>query len=83
MYTALSSDDLSQTVDYSKVYVDIRNVLELERYDLIETVAEKVAQRILSYSSVSAVLVRVKKPHVTVGGQVDYIGIEIVRTRPL
>jgi dihydroneopterin aldolase len=72
-----SSDDLSQTVDYTALagFVD---ALAGDHIDLIETFADRLAARCLGLARVAAVLVRIEKPHAVPGG---LAGVEIVRTR--
>ena len=49
---------------------------------LIETVAERIAGRVLhAHPAVEAVTVGVAKPHVAVGGVVQSLGVEITRRR--
>jgi dihydroneopterin aldolase len=76
------TDDLARTVDYRDVYATVRGVLEGASVDLIETLAELVASRLLeSNLSVRAVVVRLRKPEVRLGGPLDYAGVEIRRAR--
>lgn len=77
-----ASDDVAHTVSYAEVYDDVKYFAESARYNLIEALAENIAQRILAkYSAVAEVLVRVKKPEAPVRGIFDYFGVEIRRTR--
>src|SRR5436305_437819 len=56
-------DDLAATVDYAAVYEEVRAVVEGPPLNLIEAVAERVAQRLLAaFSPLQAVTVRVHKP---------------------
>ncbi len=73
------TDDLTKTIDYGKIYEDVKNVVTGKRYNLIEAVAEDVAQTILKKYAVSQVRVRVKKPQVPMAGVLEYAGVEIVR----
>lgn len=58
----------------------VRDVVEGDPHNLLESVAEHIASRILAkYPQVSAVRVQVGKPHVAVQGSVDYLGVEILR----
>jgi len=76
------SDDVEQTVSYAEVYDDVKYFAESARYNLIEALAENIAQRVLAkYSVVAEVLVRVKKPEAPVRGIFDYFGVEIRRSR--
>lgn len=75
-------DDLSQTLDYGLLYADTRTVLEGEPLNLIEAVAERVAQAALSYEQALWVRVRIRKPGVAIkGGILEAAAIEIFRSR--
>jgi 7,8-dihydroneopterin aldolase/epimerase/oxygenase len=77
-----TADDLARTVDYRGVYDAVRRVLASQPVDLIETLAESVARDVLAVSPLaSAVVVRVRKPDVQLGGPLDFAGVEIVRRR--
>jgi len=77
------SDDLSQTTSYSAVYKQVRDIVQSGPYDLIETVAEKIATAILgTYTEVEEVRVAVRKPDVAIKGSIlSAVGVEIQRTR--
>lgn len=78
---ASKTDELEDTIDYRKVYLLAKDTFENYKFKLLETVAEKIAQQILDSFNVSAVLIRVRKPHVPLKGFLDHIEIEIKRTR--
>ena len=78
---ASKTDELGDTVDYRKVYSLAKDTFENYKFKLLETVAEKISQQILDSFNVSAVLIRVRKPHVPLKGFLDHIEIEIKRTR--
>ena len=76
-----SSDRIEDTVDYSKVYQLVQEVVEGSRYRLLEALATAVADRILEELLPEAVLVRIKKPSAPIPGHFDYMGVEILRQR--
>jgi dihydroneopterin aldolase len=81
-----TSDDLAQTTSYSAVYKLVRAEVESGPYRLIETVAERIAARVLdAHPAVEAVVVRIRKPDVPIKGSIfaadGAVGIEIRRTR--
>ncbi|MBL7075706.1 dihydroneopterin aldolase [candidate division KSB1 bacterium] len=76
---AIRADDLNQTVDYSRVYGEIKAVMNGDPLNLLETLAEKIAGRILSNFRVEKVVVRVKKPHPPLPGLLDGVECEIER----
>lgn len=79
-----TTDDLAATVDYSAVYEDVRAVVEGPRCQLIETLAERIAERLLlQYPTIAAVTVRVHKPTAPIAGAAVAVGVavEIQRIR--
>ncbi|MDW7673178.1 MAG: dihydroneopterin aldolase [Bacillota bacterium] len=75
------TDNLQYTVNYALVYSDIKHIMENEKYDLIETCAEKIAAKILSFPNVSWCLVRVNKPEAPIPGIFDKVAVEIIREK--
>jgi 7,8-dihydroneopterin aldolase/epimerase/oxygenase len=55
------SDDIADTLDYARTFTLVREVVEDQQYNLIETVAAKVAARMLAEPGVESVKVRVGK----------------------
>lgn len=77
-----ASDSLNDTVDYANVYRVIGSVVTGKPKNLIEAVAEEICARIFRMDSrVESVDCTVKKPHVAVGGIVEYLGVSIRRER--
>lgn len=74
-------DDLEQSVDYSKVYDIVRQIVESTSYRLLEALAEAISHELLAAFPVAEVGVRVRKPKVQLGGPLDYAGVEIWRQR--
>ena len=78
---AAASDDLSQTVDYSSVAADVVQHVSGISFDLIETLADRIATSALSYDLVQLVEVTVHKPDAPVGVPFDDVTLTIVRRR--
>ena len=75
-----ASDDLRDTVDYSRVYRAVKETVEGPSRNLLESLAEEVAQELLRTFSLDGVRVRVTKPHVPIKGAVlEGAGVEIHR----
>src|SRR5919202_1803127 len=65
------SDDLHDTINYAQVYRIARQVMEGPSKNLIEALAEEIAQRIAeSCPGVETIRVRVRKPEVPIKGSV-------------
>lgn len=76
------TDQLADTADYVAVYELCRKVVEGEPLNLLETLAARLADQILAESPrVNAVEIVVKKPAVPLRGAVDYVAVELTRTR--
>lgn len=71
------SDSLSAVLDYSSVVSGIRTIVESGHTNLLETLAERIAQRCLSDPRVMRAVVRLEKPDIMPGCRT--VGIEIVR----
>lgn len=76
---AAETDKLKNTVDLYAVFKAVEQVIVHAKYNLVETMAEKVAQRVLKDFATNEVLVRVRKPHAPIRGIQDGIEVEIVR----
>ncbi|KAK9156922.1 hypothetical protein Scep_003496 [Stephania cephalantha] len=76
------SDNISDTISYTDIYRIAKAVMEGQPLNLLEAVAHNIAMTTLSkFPRISAVRVKVGKPHVAVHGPVDYLGVEIFRSR--
>ena len=77
-----ASDDLADTVNYSRVFDACREIVEEHSLKLLEAIAEAIASRQLAdYALVEAVTVRVRKPGVPIDGRLEYAGVAIERRR--
>ena len=76
------TDDMNKSVSYADVYEVVKNIVENKRFDLIEAVAENIADEVLNkFSLLNSVMVRVIKPEAPVNGIYDYFAVEIRRNR--
>lgn len=83
LHAAGASDDLTHTTSYSDVYKQARDIIQGGPYDLIETVAEKIAAAVLAkHPAVEDVRVAVRKPDVAIKGSIlSAVGVEVFRSR--
>jgi dihydroneopterin aldolase len=76
------SDNLEDTVDYSKIYDMIKHITEENRFQLIEKLAESLTKGIMtSYPFVVEIHMRVRKPEAPINGILDYAEVELKRIR--
>lgn len=74
---ARSSDDVADTTDYGQVAAAVRDILEGDAHDLIETVADKIAHTVLSFDHVDVVRVRVHKPQAPLDTDVADVAVTV------
>ena len=75
------SDDLGETVNYAEVARMVEEVVTGEPCNLIETVAGRIVQQVLSHTRVQVVTVTVHKPHAPVAQSVTDLSVTITRSR--
>ncbi|HEY5628591.1 MAG TPA: dihydroneopterin aldolase [Candidatus Limnocylindrales bacterium] len=74
------SDDLALTVDYGRVFEVCRQIVESTRFNLIEALAEAIAEELLTgFRAIDSVTVRIRKPRVDLGGRFRSVGVEVRR----
>lgn len=77
---AALEDDPGQTIDYAELYRITREVVEGDPVRLLETIAQRVADRIQDEYDVGAVWVKVMKPGAPIDGSVlGHAAVEILR----
>lgn len=76
------TDDLATTVDYSELAQRVARVAGEGSLDLIETLAERVAQTCLAEELVVAVEVTVHKPQAPLPVPVADVAVSITRRKP-
>ncbi|KAJ50978.1 dihydroneopterin aldolase/ 2-amino-4-hydroxy-6-hydroxymethyldihydropteridine pyrophosphokinase [Clostridium tetanomorphum DSM 665] len=79
---AALTGDLTKSVHYGELCHKIEKEIQKESYDLIETVAEKIAEFVLiEYPLVKGVKVNLKKPWAPILRHLEYVAVEIYRKR--
>ena len=81
MADAAVSDRLEDTVDYGQVCADLEEVLTAEQYSLMERLAGRVAEVVLTHERVEAVDVTVRKLRPPVPAHVSTTGVRLSRAR--
>ncbi len=78
---AAETDDLERTVNYAELARALHGVLTGEPVDLLETLAQRLADVCLSYPQVDAVEITVHKPEADLGVAFDDVTVTIRRQR--
>ena len=78
----VSASNLENTVSYASVFETISLETTGQRHALLETLANRIAERVLAdYALVARVIVRVHKPHAPIPGIFRDVFIEVDRGR--
>jgi dihydroneopterin aldolase len=78
---AALSDDLANTVHYGELAEEVAAAVSSDPVDLIETVAERVAQVVLGHKPVERVEVTVHKPQAPISVEFADVAVTIERSR--
>lgn len=80
--TPCKSDNVDDTVSYAKMVKTVRRVVQGEKNDLIERVAQRTADALLEeYEKIEKVKITLKKPEAPISATFDYVAVEIERSR--
>lgn len=76
------TDDLDATLNYAEAYEEIRKIMTLERYRLLEALAETLAARLIGkFPMIQNVRVKVRKVMPPIEGILSGVSVEIERKR--
>ena len=73
------SDDLNDTVSYADIIESVERVITHERFELIERLAQRIAEVCRSDERVTAVVVEVRKLRPPVPSVVRHVAVRIER----
>ncbi len=78
---AAASDDLSDTVDYAGLAARAAAVVERERHQLLERLADRVCYALLEDRRVDEITVTIAKPQAPLGLDAYAVAVTITRRR--
>lgn len=78
---AAYSDNINHALDYSLVYQKIKEIMTGPPVYLLEHLAQRLCREILQFGPAEKVLVRIKKPEVALGGELDFAALELTRSK--
>lgn len=73
-------DDLKDAIDYAKISTLIGTYLQASHFQLIETVAERISELVLSEFNIKKLTLTVSKPQAIENAQ--NVGVKITRSHP-
>jgi dihydroneopterin aldolase len=81
LLNACATDDLADTVDYGEVVARIESVVATEQYKLLERLAGRVAEELLTIDHVAAITVTMRKLRPPVPSDMVSSAVRIHRSR--
>ncbi|MDR1467580.1 MAG: dihydroneopterin aldolase [Oscillospiraceae bacterium] len=79
---AIKSDDLDKTVNYSRIAKFAQKVVGEKEFNLIETAANMLCEKILDkFKNVEKIRILLKKPNAPTDLDFEYMGVELDRKR--
>lgn len=79
---AAATDNLQAGVDYTEIYCIVKKLVEGTRFNLIETLAERIAGAVLQeFPQIDQVTTSVTKPEVPIPGMLAGVTVEVTRRR--
>ena len=81
MQPAATSDCLDDTIDVNQIYEAVKMVVVGERFDLLETLAQHICNKLLESFPIDAIRVRVRKPEAPLSDRIIGVEVELMRTR--
>ncbi|MFP4458690.1 MAG: dihydroneopterin aldolase [Candidatus Zixiibacteriota bacterium] len=74
---AAKSDSLEDTVNYELIYKTVEAVITENKFHLVETLSELVAECLINGFDLTGIIVRVRKNHPPFPGHLDFVEIEV------
>ena len=78
---AMLSDNLKDSIDYSKVVELVTKTFSNNNYNLIEYVAGILCEKIFKNYPIEKVIVKIRKPHAPIRADLDTVEVEIERNK--
>jgi 7,8-dihydroneopterin aldolase/epimerase/oxygenase len=75
-----TSDYVEKTINYPDAYALVEETVTKERFNLVEALAETIAQKVGKHFAPIELIVRVRKPNPPVAAQFDGIEVELHRS---
>ncbi|WP_018122913.1 dihydroneopterin aldolase [Wohlfahrtiimonas chitiniclastica] len=74
-----STEDIADALDYEKVSKSVKALIESSSFQLVETLAETIAEHVLMTYHTQSLYLELKKPNAI--DFTDYVGLSMTRTR--
>lgn len=76
------TDNVEDTVSYAKIIKETVRIFTLQKDDLLERAAQRVADGLFeSFDKIQSLRILLKKPEAPIKADFEYVGVEIFRER--
>lgn len=80
--SSICNDDISKTINYGQVALDIKDYATKNRFDLLESLANGLADEIMmSYALIESVTITIHKPYAPITSKFDDVTMTVTRNR--
>ena len=77
-----TSDNLTDTVNYSSVVKTITKIVNSKNFNLLEKLSQEISSALLEeYSLIDSLTICIKKPMAPMEAVFDYVAVEVTRCR--
>ena len=79
---AAKTDDIQHTINYASVYQRVKELVENQRFKLLEALAEAIAGALFQENDkIERLKVEIRKPEAPISGILDAVSVSIKRRR--
>ena len=76
------TDNVDDTVSYAKIIKTVRRVVQCQKDDLIERVAQRIVDALFEeYEKIQGIKITIMKPEAPIKAEFDYVAVQIERER--
>ncbi len=79
MNRSFTTDDISDTIDYSLVTSKVSKIIEQTSYNLLEALANKIMEEIMGFAIIKAAKLSLVKQAPPVGENIGYVKVVLFR----
>ncbi len=73
---------LEDTVDYTRVFDEVKHIMETHQFYILEKCANEILDKLFSdFPKIMRANIRIKKPFVAINASLDGVEVEMERTR--
>lgn len=74
--------NLEDTVDYTRVYEEVRHTMETKQFHLLENCGNEILDHVMAnFPQILTARVRIRKPSVPINGSLSAVEVELERNR--